>query len=75
MMVQDQDQEQQTQEQTKLMTLKEFLNWVGEYWGVFLIFLIFVYWTICLTYDFILCLINKGKDFCENGENDDDYED
>jgi ABC-type glycerol-3-phosphate transport system permease component len=61
------------------MTLKEFLNWVGEYWGVFLIFLIFVYWVIFITYQFILNLFDKVKDFVEtineNEEYENDYED
>lgn len=61
------------------MTLKEFLNWIGEYWGVFLIFLIFVYYVIFITYKFILHLFDKEKDFCDKNcetENDEnDYED
>jgi hypothetical protein len=56
------------------MTLKEFLNWVGEYWGVFLIFLIFVYWVIFITYQFILNLFDKVKDFVETINENEEYE-
>lgn len=56
------------------MTLKEFLAWVGEYWGLVTIFLIFLYWVIFITYKFILHLCDKGKDFVSTITEDEDYD-